>query len=303
MSRKKNSEAIVQIIVLIGTALLLLGGMLSGKVNYYIHPRYHIGIWVSIGVLFLFAIRLSADLKKARHNANLKSYMLFAVPILIAVVFPASGITGSGMAIAGSNPSNSPAGSQTSDGDRTAQEESYEEDDNVDYTNNPNNNLTSSYDGTDYDTQTPDTENFVPDDVVLSYDNMSDKYKGETIDGATVIEGDYFASWFYDLYDYLDDFKGKRYQFLAQVYPSDEFGENRFLAGRYIMVCCAADASGYGIICESDKSGELKENEWIIVTGTVAEYDYNGTKIPMLTDTVITKTDAPEEEYVYYNFY
>ncbi len=56
-------------------------------------------------------------------------------------------------------------------------------------------------------------------------------------------------------------------------------------------------------MCESDITSELKENEWVTVTGTIQEYDYNGTKIPMLTDTVITKTDAPKDEYVYYNFY
>ncbi len=232
MGRKKNSEVIVQIIILLGIALLLAGGMLSGKVNYYIHPRYHIGIWVSIGILCLFVISLLTDLKKARHNVNLKPYMLFAIPILIAIVFPASGITKEEIVIAqGTTSVDSLNNNQTSYNDSTTEEE----DDTVDYTNNPDNNLTSSYDTTDNYTGAQDSASSTSDEDVRTYDNMSEKYTGEVVDGATVITDDYFASWFYDMYDYLDDFVGKKYQYLAQVYPSTDFGKNRFLAGRYIM--------------------------------------------------------------------
>jgi putative membrane protein len=315
MGRKKNPEGIVQIIILTGFMIILIAGMLSGKVNYYIHPRYNIGIWFSIIILFFFIISLSADLKKARHNVHLNSYIIFVVPILTAVMFPAAELGKTEMSVAkvavsadsvpgntGSYKYNAKATDfADSRADNTASAET--EDAIIDYTNNPDNVLTSSYDTKDPSAQTPDQVNSIEDNEIQTYDDMSEKYKGAVVDGATVIDDDYFASWYYDTYDHLKDFVGKRYQYLAQVYPSDDFGKNRFLAGRYIMVCCAADAAGYGIICENDISGDLKENEWITVTGTIAEYDYQGTKIPMLTDTVITKAKAPKEEYVYYNFY
>ncbi len=310
MRRNRNIEVIVQIIILTGIAALLAAGMITGKVNNYIHPRYHLGIWISIAVLLLFIIRLLTDLKTARHNVNLRPYFLFAVPVCIAILFPADGTGKGDMAIAkGMVSADRPGG--TGEGTNTAAQEDSDgiltdtEEEIIDYTNNPDNLLTSPYD-TEYDSSEDGSGNtliFPGEETAIVYDDMSDKYKGVEIDGATVINDDNFAAWYYDTYDYLSDFTGKRYRFLAQVYPTDEFGENRFLAGRYIMVCCAADASGYGLVCENDISGSLKENEWITVTGTIQEYDYQGSKIPMLTDTVITKAKAPREEYVYFNFY
>lgn len=350
MRRKKNTEVIVQIVILSGIMLLLAAGLIGGRVNNYVHPRYHFGMWVSIGILFLFIISLITDLNKARHNVNLKPYLLFAVPLIIAVIFPANGIGKAEMVIAkGSTSLSSGAGTETvsnsdtvnnnavnnntgnnnndtgnnntgnnntgnntdtvnntdtgnnADGADNSDTAQTEEDD-IDYTNNPDNLLTSSYDTEDANTPSGNSSDSAAEEVPV-YDNMSDKYKGEQVDGATVIKDDNFAVWYYDTYDYLKDFVGKRYQFLAQVYPSNDFGKNRFLAGRYIMVCCAADASGYGIICENDISPDLKENEWITVTGTIQEYEFQGAMVPMLTDTVITKAKAPKDEYVYYNLY
>lgn len=315
MGRKKNPEGIVQIIILAVFMILLVTGMLSGKVNYYIHPRYNAGIWVSIIILFFFILSLFSDLKKSRHNVRLNSYVIFAIPILIAVMFPAAEIGKTEMSVAkGAVSSPSVPGNSDSYKDNTAVTDSGNsvsdntaspetEEDSIDYTNNPDNALTYSYDTEDPAAQTQEGTGVLEDEETKVYDDVSEKYKGAVTDGATVIDDEYFASWYYDTYDHLKDFVGKRYQYLAQVYPSDDFGKNRFLAGRYIMVCCAADAAGYGIICENKSSGELKENEWVTVTGTIAEYDYQGTKIPMLTDTVITKAKAPKEEYVYYNFY
>lgn len=53
MGRKKNMEAIVQAFILIAIACLLIDAMISKKVNYYVHRRFYVGIWVSIIVLFL----------------------------------------------------------------------------------------------------------------------------------------------------------------------------------------------------------------------------------------------------------
>jgi putative membrane protein len=118
-----------------------------------------------------------------------------------------------------------------------------------------------------------------------------------------VINDDIFAKWYCDVYDNLDAFKGKKCKYLAQVYSVEDFEENQFLAGRYFMVCCAADLVGYGMVCESDKRSELKDEEWITVEGTIGEYEYNGYMVPLLTDVTITEAEAPDVTYIYYNNY
>ncbi|HEX3021676.1 MAG TPA: hypothetical protein VHP81_04705, partial [Lachnospiraceae bacterium] len=112
---------------------------------------------------------------------------------------------------------------------------------------------------------------------------------------------DIFSDWFFDVHDNLDAFLGKRYQYLAQVFSIDGLEENQFLAGRSFMVCCAADLEGYGILCESDIRSEFKDEDWIMVTGTLDQYEYEGSMLPKLINITIEKAKAPEVEYIYYN--
>jgi len=267
MGRKKNKEAIVQVVILIAIASLLLVAMISKKINYYVHPRFYAGIWVSIIALFLFSISLISRIKKARHNVNVRHYMLFALPLVAALIFPAGGAKGKDMTIAKSE-----IVASSSEQKKTKRE----------------------------------TDKSITDDTSLTEKEVvdfSEKYAKYVVDGVMVINDDIFADWYSDVYAKLNNFVGKKCTYLAQVYSMEDFKANQFLAGRYFMVCCAADMVGYGITCESNIRSELKEGEWITVTGTIAEYEYNGHMVPLLTDTKITKANAPEVEYIYYKNY
>ena len=90
-------------------------------------------------------------------------------------------------------------------------------------------------------------ENEQANDIGEETVGISEKYAQYEVDGVIVINDDIFADWYCDVYDNLDEFVGKKCQYLAQVYSMEDFEENQFLAGRYFMVCCAADLVGYGI--------------------------------------------------------
>jgi len=305
MRRKKNAEVIVQFIILIAMAVLLAMGMISGKVKYYVHPRYHWGIWISIGVLFIFAFSVLGEIKKARHNVNLKQYLIYVLPVFVVLLFPVQGVGSAQVNVIGGNQNTGTARYENTDQSLDESPES--------------NDIKDSFDGADnlkdYTKETEEDFDIIEDsqDTSLTdttdlqefntYDDMSEKYAGEVVDGATIIKDDYFASWYYDTFDYLEDFIGKRYQFTAQVFYLEGLKENQFLPGRYVMTCCAADVSGFGLICETDKIKDLKEEEWIQVSGTIKEGTYNGSKVPVLTEVEITGIEAPADEYVYYNFY
>ncbi|MFA9463143.1 MAG: TIGR03943 family protein [Velocimicrobium sp.] len=292
MGKKKNTEAIIQFIILIVSACLLLYAMLSKKVNYYVHPRFYIGLWISIIILILFAISLVSKLEKARHNVNVKHYIIFIIPLLAALLFPPTGVNGKTMTIEEGKAKNYNASEnykQTDDSASISQE-------------NEENIAVEESNKDKVESENIESENAEPENAEPENDE-SEKYNPYEVDGVMVINDDIFASWYDDVYDHLDDFVGKKCQYLAQVYSMEDFKENQFLAGRYFMVCCAADLVGYGIICESDKRNELKEEEWITVTGTITDYQYNGYAVPMLTDVTITKAEAPDVEYIYYNNY
>lgn len=270
MGRKKNTEAIVQILILIAIACLLLDAMISKKINYYVHPRFYFGIWISIVILILFAISLISKVKKARHNVNVRHYMIFVIPLVAALLFPATGVNSKNMNLINSN---------------------------ISASNREQKNKNSKTD-TASAQETQDTN-----DKEEETSDISEKYTKYEKDGVMVINDDIFAKWYSDVYDNLNDFKGKKCKYLAQVYSMDDFKKNQFLAGRYFMVCCAADLVGYGIMCETDTRSELKDEEWITVEGTIDEYEYNGCMVPLLTDVTITKAKAPDVTYIYYNNY
>ncbi len=289
MKGNKNIDNICKIVILLALAGLLLYELISGKIYYYVHPRYLPGLWLSVVVLVIFAISLLMERKRGRHNSSVSQYGLYAVPIVLALLFPVIQGGNGNIAIAQSS-----IGRDINNNTNAGQELSEEEDSSTDA------------EVTEADTNDAEEEidSFGNTEIVqpAEPEDKSQKYAVKAENGAVLISDEEYAAWYYDLYDYLDDFKGKRYQFTAQVFPLEGLKENQFLAGRYIMTCCAVDLTGYGLISESDLAGGFKENEWLTVTGTIGEYEYNGMKVPYLTDIEVEKATAPKEEYVYYYY-
>ncbi|WP_041669225.1 TIGR03943 family putative permease subunit [Acetobacterium woodii] len=267
MKRKINIEASIQFIILISIAFLLIYAMLSKKINYYVHPRFYIGLWITIIILILFALSLISKIGKARHNVNIKHYLIFVIPIAMALIFPSAGVISKDMSMGESNLLGATSEQQVEE-----------------------KTMTSVF-------KNESTENSD------SKEDASEKYEQYKVGDVVVIKDDVFADWFFDTYAHLDNFVGKRYQYLAQVYSKDDFKEDQFLAGRNFMVCCAADLAGYGIMCESNRRSELTDEEWVTVTGTISAYQYNDHLVPMFNDVTITKAEAPEVGYIYYKNY
>ena len=294
MGRKKNIEAIIQIFILIAISGLLIYAMLSKKVIYYVHPRFYIGIWISIIILILFAVSLISKIEKARHNVDVRHYMIFMIPLAAALIFPNSGMNYKDMTM---------NNNEILEANNTQENENKVIDQNVadDYLINKeeSNDISDMTNVEENSSMETSTENMTGNET----SDFSEKYSQYEENGVMVINDEIFAEWYFDVYENLDAFKGKKCSYLAQVYPMEGLKEKQFLAGRYFMVCCAADLVGYGIICESDMRSELRDEEWINVEGTIGEYEYNGCKVPLLSDVTITEAEAPEVEYIYYNSY
>ena len=339
MRGNKNLEIYIKLFTVLALALFLAYELISGKITYYVHPRYLYGIWGAIVALLVFACSMMGELRRGRHNSNLKPYFLYLLPVVLAILFPAVEGGNGNIAIAqsskgaeslygsknvadtadskaedsawntdgastdgdvqGSN-GDSAADVQDSNGDSAADIQ----DSNGGAADIRDSNGDSAADVQDSEEIAGDSTDESPGEAANADEkDRSLKYKNKTGDGAILISDEDFGCWYFELFDFLKDFKGKRYQYTAQVFHMEDLKANQFLAGRYVMTCCALDLMGYGVITESDKSSSLKENEWITVTGTIGEYEYKGSKVPCLKDVVIKKTKAPKEEYVYYYYY
>lgn len=311
MRGNRNLEVFIKIIILLALAGLLIYELLSGKIYYYVHPRYLPGLWIAVAVLLLFALSMIREGRKGRHNSSLRQYPIYLLPIILALLFPVLEGGNGNIAIAGSNGAASGSYDKNSEGsqDTVSTKENTDgnggtDSENTEGTANSSDEIT---DGTgDINNETVDNTGDVgtisSEESWQEPEDKSKKYQTANADGTIVISDDEYAGWYYDLFDYLGDFTGKKYQFTAQVFSMEGLKDNQFLAGRYIMTCCAVDLLGYGLICDYEKNSIPKENEWLTVTGTVTESEYNGRTVPILTDVVISKTEPPKEEYVYYYY-
>ena len=318
MRGNKNLEIYIKLFTVLALALFLAYELISGKITYYVHPRYLYGIWGAVVALLVFACSMTGELRRGRHNSNLKPYFLYLLPVVLAILFPAVEGGNGNIAIAQSSKgAESLYGSKNvaDTADSKAEDSAWNTDGastdgDVQGSNGDSaadvqdSNGDSAADVQDSEEIAGDSTDESPGEAANADEkDRSLKYKNKTGDGAILISDEDFGCWYFELFDFLKDFKGKRYQYTAQVFHMEDLKANQFLAGRYVMTCCALDLMGYGVITESDESSSFKENEWITVTGTIGEYEYKGSKVPCLKDVVIKKTKAPKEEYVYYYYY
>ena len=101
------------------------------------------------------------------------------------------------------------------------------------------------------------------------------------------------------LYDYPDEFAGKRLEFTGFVYndPSDKNSQFLF---RFGIIHCIADSGVYGLATTgSDQT--FKDNTWVKVTGTITVDYYQNLKqsLPILNLTEVKEVGQPDNPYVY----
>lgn len=106
-----------------------------------------------------------------------------------------------------------------------------------------------------------------------------------------------YALWYRDTTEGMNKYDGKTVSFTALVAIGKEFPADTFVGGRKLMTCCANDVMFAGFVCKTEHRDELKNGDWVKVTGKV-EIRFNalyGRKGPVIHAEKIEKTAAPEE--------
>ncbi|WP_234124109.1 TIGR03943 family putative permease subunit [Clostridium hydrogenum] len=103
----------------------------------------------------------------------------------------------------------------------------------------------------------------------------------------------------------LNKYKGKEITISGFVYKDEHFPKNTFAISRMLIVCCAADAEITGLACRIKGNVDLKNNEWISVTGTINSVEnfdknYSDQKIIPIIDVTSEKNiSKPKNPYIY----
>ncbi|MGE8203710.1 TIGR03943 family putative permease subunit [Heyndrickxia sp. NPDC080065] len=100
------------------------------------------------------------------------------------------------------------------------------------------------------------------------------------------------------LQENLDEFIGKEIETVGFVYREKDFKNNQIVIARFVISCCIADASVYGIMAQGDIAS-LENDTWIRVKGRLNKINYNDTTLPVLKIHSIEKIQEPKQPYVY----
>ena len=114
------------------------------------------------------------------------------------------------------------------------------------------------------------------------------------------VEDDDYGIWYIDVFDNLDNYKGKTVKFKGVVYKPKRSQDDMFVPGRFAMTCCAADIQFVGFPCKWKDAKRLKEKTPVYVTAHVGETKTNEGVAPVLYADAVEITDPPEEEVVYF---
>ncbi|MBQ9566620.1 MAG: GTPase [Lachnospiraceae bacterium] len=114
------------------------------------------------------------------------------------------------------------------------------------------------------------------------------------------VEDDDFGIWYIDVFDNLDNYRGKTVKFKGIVYKPKKGKDDIFVPGRFAMTCCAADIQFVGFPCKWKDAKLLKEKTAVYVTATIDGTETPEGSRPVLYGQAVEITEPPEEEVVYF---
>lgn len=79
------------------------------------------------------------------------------------------------------------------------------------------------------------------------------------------------------------------------VYRTEKMKPNEFVLLRFLITCCAADATPLGIVVLSDETDKLSSDSWVKVQGKVNLVDGR----PMILSDDIVAISKPKDPYLY----
>ncbi|MGO4888315.1 TIGR03943 family putative permease subunit [Anaerobacillus sp. MEB173] len=303
-------------IILFGFAMLLLGFILTGNIRYYIAPKMMPFIYFATAAFIILGIvqilRSTAKGQEEEESCDcgvdhrmsgsriskLLIYGIFIAPILMGFMIPdkaldSSVATNRGVQL-GSGMYAKPAVPST-DSSQTPRADQFLE--------NPDQYL-DGLENDNYDTD-EDIEHFTIEDFYSEegfneyYDTLAKQLQKEN---RIVVTEENYLDVMTVLDIYIDQFIGKELQIVGFVYREPDFHDDQFVAARFSMTCCVADAAVYGTMIQTGEALNLEEDTWVKVTGTIDKMTYNDFIIPYLHLRELQTVDEPEYPYVFPSF-
>lgn len=128
-------------------------------------------------------------------------------------------------------------------------------------------------------------DNFKVDDTIL---------KGEV----ATLTAENYTDVLKMVHNNLDTYIGQKIKFTGYVYRAPDFTENEFVLARNMLINNNSQTLIVGFLCNCEQIKTYEDNTWIEIVGEITKGNYHG-EIPVIKITQITKTQKPDDEFVY----
>lgn len=319
----------VRSFILLGFSVLLGKLLLTGEIQYYLAPRMQGLCYVTLGILVIltFASLIQGISNSSQYDCecgevhtlpngfvkNAVIYSLFVLPLLMGFMLPnkllgsaaadmkgVNLLTGNAKQLMASRPAKSASPENQSEAGSEAQPE-----------DQPAEQHRSS------------TGASLPTSQAAPAKKMADKPLSdvELRKKFDIGFGDYYRDIAVALYKqpvikidehnfmdamtildlFADEFDGRKLETVGFVYRQPDFTATEFVAARFTVSCCTADASVTGILIQSPQAKKFANDSWVKVKGTLKITSLDGNEFLQLEADDITPVKAPKTAYVYFN--
>lgn len=274
-------------IILVGFTMLLFKLIISGDITNFIAPKmlpfayFATGVFLILGILQIWRsdskeeldIYCDCGLDHSGKRSPIKSvliYSLFLFPVLTGFMFPEVVLDSSVIAKRGINlgAASNPVEQEEKASDDTVVEASATE-----------SNSTSSAS----ETKSLDElflEGLLNSEKIVVKDTEYQKI-------TTYIETN------------LDKFIGKEIEIIGFVYREPDFEPDQMAVSRFTVSCCVADLQVIGTMAKGEMATQLKNDQWVKVTGTINKTERNGLALPSIDIGQLEVIEAPSDPYIY----
>lgn len=282
-------------IILIGFSLFFLKLLLTGKICYFISPKLFPFLSITIGILIIVGIiqifigtsdseEILCDCCKEHQppKTTFRSvifYSLFIIPIISGFLFSNHTL---GSSIAKNRQVQLTASNQINEQKNVSINTKKKEVQTNQQNNASDNNTVPSSTQQQYITQ-------------KEYDQLQQSMFGKK---NIVIDDSKYVPTVGLIEQNLNKLIEKKIETVGFVYREKDFPNNQIVVARFVITCCIADASVYGIMARGDLA-KYKNDTWVRLTGELNKTTYDSSTIPVLNVTSIEKIKEPAQPYVY----
>jgi len=97
----------------------------------------------------------------------------------------------------------------------------------------------------------------------------------------------------------LTSYLGQQASVIGFVYRDEQLNENQFYVSRFIISCCAADASSIGMIANWPDAKTLEKDSWVLVKGEISTLVLKDQTLLVINVDSVQSVPIPEQPYLY----